>query len=82
MFVNRPADPVRYGFDFIDFVFTVYSASYALENNININCGAKHCLTCLKCYKGMNRNKSVIYINEILKEESKYYYKELSKRNK
>ena len=48
----------------IDVVFTVYSKEFAKNNNIVINCGAKHCLSCLQCYKG---HKETIYINEQLK---------------
>lgn len=48
----------------IDVVFTVYTKDFAEKNNITINCGAKHCLSCLQCYKG---HKETIYINEQLK---------------
>lgn len=48
----------------IDVVFTVYTKDFATNNNIVINCGAKHCLSCLQCYKG---HKETIYINEQLK---------------
>lgn len=46
---------------FIDKIFTVYDANTA--QNVNINCGAKNCLSCGLCY---NKN-NVVYINEILK---------------
>lgn len=48
----------------IDVVFTVYTKDFAINHNIVINCGAKHCLSCLQCYKG---HKETIYINEQLK---------------
>ena len=48
----------------IDVVFTVYTKDFVEKNNITINCGAKHCLSCLQCYKG---HKETIYINEQLK---------------
>lgn len=48
----------------IDVVFTVYTKDFATNNNIVINCGAKHCLSCLQCYKG---HKETTYINEQLK---------------
>ena len=48
----------------VDVVFTVYSKDFVEKNNITINCGAKHCLSCLQCYKGY---KETIYINEQLK---------------
>ena len=37
-------------FDFIDYVFTVYDKKYIKENSVNINCGARRCLACGRCY--------------------------------
>lgn len=37
-------------FDFIDKTFTVYDKKFIAENNININCGARNCLECGRCY--------------------------------
>lgn len=65
--------------EFVDFVFTVFTADYAIENGIKINCGSLHCLSCLKCY---TKHKGVIYINEMLKKDQKRYYKMLSESNK
>ena len=48
----------------VDVVFTVYTKEFATNHNIVINCGAKHCLSCLQCYKG---HIETIYINEQLK---------------
>ena len=48
----------------IDVVFTVYTKEFATNHNVIINCGAKHCLSCLQCYKG---DRETIYINEQLK---------------
>lgn len=49
---------------FIDKIFTVYSADYiATHPEIEINCGARKCLSCLKCYTKNN----IRYINELLK---------------
>lgn len=50
-------------YDFVDKVFTVYDKETIKEKDIAINCGAKSCLNCLKCYK---KNK-VTVINEMLK---------------
>ena len=63
--------------DFVDFVFTVFTAEYAIQNNVEINCGSAHCLSCLKCYTKRN---GVIYVNEMLKKEQKKYYKLLGKQ--
>ena len=46
-----------------DHLFTVYSKPYVSMNDIQINCGAKQCITCLKCY---NKHTDMI-INEQLK---------------
>lgn len=48
-------------YPFIDKVFTVYDKEHA--ENVNINCGANHCLSCLKCYK----KRTATIINEKLK---------------
>ena len=37
--------------DRADAVFTVYTREYAELHNIPITCGARACLTCLRCYK-------------------------------
>lgn len=60
-YLNMPASNDQY--DFVDKIFTVYDKKYIDENKININCGAKSCLLCHKCYV---KNKE-IYINEKLK---------------
>lgn len=55
-------DEPRY--DFIDGVFTVYDAEYIEKHDIAINCGARHCLSCMRCY---TKHEGVFYINEKLK---------------
>jgi len=50
-------------FNFIDKVFTVYTKDYINQHNIDINCGARDCVTCLKCYKANN----VKFVREKLK---------------
>lgn len=37
-------------FPFIDKVFTVYDKTYVKKNDISINCGARNCLECGRCY--------------------------------
>lgn len=67
LFINRQYNfevlPYSNRFWFVDKIFTVYDKKYILENNININCGSKSCINCLKCYTKNNEK----YINEILK---------------
>lgn len=60
-YLNTPADISKWGF--VDKIFTVYDAEYIAKHNIEINCGAKSCLTCNKCY----RKTKEVYINEKLK---------------
>lgn len=45
-------------------IFTVYTKAYAKGNNVIINCGKTRCIDCRRCY---TKNKTPIYISEILK---------------
>lgn len=49
----------------VDAVFTVYTPEYAELHNITINCGARACLACLRCYTLESGN--IMYVNELLK---------------
>jgi len=60
-YLNVVADKSKW--DFVDKVFTVYTPDFIADNNIEINCGAKSCLKCHKCYK----SNGYEYINEKLK---------------
>lgn len=57
-----------------DKLFSVYSADYAIKNNIKINCGARSCADCQRCYK---HNKDIV-INEMLKSDAKKYARMLN----
>lgn len=48
-------------FPFVDKIFTVYDKEHSKD--VNINCGANHCLSCLRCYK----KRTTAVINEQLK---------------
>lgn len=50
---------------FADKVFTVYDKSYAAEHNVPINCGARSCLACMRCYRKGKNSETII--NELLK---------------
>lgn len=65
-FINKQ-DPLM---SVSDQVFTVYTAEFAAENDININCmGA--CRLCGRCYG--NKKKRPVEVNELLKgDETKY----------
>lgn len=53
-------------FPFVDKVFTVYTAEYAIENKIKITCGGRKCIDCLRCY---TKTDKVEYVNELLKAD-------------
>lgn len=63
-FINKEAVPK---YDFIDKVFTVYDTKYIKENHIEINCGARSCVLCRKCYQKNKRGVKVEFIREKLK---------------
>lgn len=56
------------GKDIINRIFTVFTAEYAILNNIQIHCINSHCINCMRCYKGNAK-----YINEIVKIQQPYY---------
>ena len=45
-------------------IFTVYTKKYADKNNVPINCGKNRCIDCRRCY---TKNKTPVYIAELLK---------------
>jgi hypothetical protein len=57
---------------YVDHVFTVYTMEYAIEHNVNINCGLRKCKDCMTCYTIGN---DTYYINEMLKADQKAYAK-------
>lgn len=63
-FMNVVANPAK--FAWIDKVFTVFDAAYAMENNVQITCGGKECQNCRICY---TKTDNVVYVNELLKKE-------------
>ena len=74
MKLNTVGDWVLKQYNFIDFIFTVFTARYAIENDIQINCGNRICIECTACYKH-HKPGTVTYINEILKADANIYYK-------
>lgn len=73
--INESIDIASFRFDhpFVDHVFIVVSADFAIENDIVINC-ARKCISCLKCY----HKDTDFIIYEILKQEEKRYFKAIS----
>lgn len=60
--INRPVnDRIFKVYPFIDKVFTVYDKAHA--GAVNINCGGRKCLTCLRCYS----KRTGARVNELLK---------------
>lgn len=71
------ADTLKKRYPFITAIFTVYNAAYAIEHNIDINCGARDCFKCNLCYRTHGKNDIVI-VNEIVKNEQSTYYKSIA----
>ena len=51
-------------YSWIDHVFTVYTPGYIADNNVDINCGARSCVSCRRCYDRSNKD---FFISEQLK---------------
>ena len=51
MHINQPDDIPENVRKYADHRFTVYTAEFAEEHNITINCGGRKCATCRNCYK-------------------------------
>lgn len=67
--VNKVADASKW--DFVDRVFTVYDADYAVDNGVVINCGGANCSASAKCYT----DNQIKEISEMLKSQLKKYEK-------
>lgn len=65
--LNKPEIDKAKKYSFIRFLFTVYDENYISEHNVNINCGGRHCLSCLNCYEKAANTGTLILINEKLK---------------
>ena len=63
--LNTPAKHIADRYNFIDSIFTVYDKTAAA--NVDINCGARSCATCGRCYRRREHGNGVEYINELLK---------------
>ena len=64
-FINKVATIPKQFTGIVNAVFTVFTEEYAVKHNITINCGARACLACLRCYTGFDGN--IKYVNELLK---------------
>ena len=61
--LNKPINKTR--FAFVDKIFTVYDKQHA--GDVVINCGARSCLACGRCYRSNPNGSGVEYVNELLK---------------
>ena len=62
LYVNTQEDISKY--PFVDKVFTVYDKETIKRDGIEINCGARNCFTCQKCY---HKDNGETHIREQLK---------------
>ena len=65
LFLNKESDAA--GYDFIDKVFTVYDENTIKNQGIEINCGARSCFKCRRCYMPNPDGVKVQQIRENLK---------------
>lgn len=61
--INKPIKSTKY--TFINKIFTVYDKTAAKD--VNINCGARSCLACGRCYRPNPEGVKIQYVNELLK---------------
>ena len=62
LYLNTPEIEKAKKYNFIRFLFTVYDDEYIKAHNVQINCGARHCLSCGICYKYLHENAGGLYI--------------------
>lgn len=65
--LNKAENYHKQTYDFIDHIFTVYEKDYITANNININCGGRACMECIKKHKGCYFTDTELNISEQLK---------------
>lgn len=65
--VNVPNEHSKKTSSYIDHIFTVYDKKFIAENNININCGGRACMDCIKKHVGCYYRNTAENINEELK---------------
>ena len=62
-FINKAVKVVKW--EFVDKVFTVYDKETA--GKVEINCGARSCLACGRCYRPNPNGEKIQHIREILR---------------
>lgn len=76
---SEQAEIITRLFPFIDKVFTVYTAEFAVAHDVPINCGGNSCQQCGRCYDPDNGE---FFINEMLKEDQRKFEKMCKKTGK
>lgn len=66
-YMNKPASIPENLKKYVDHIFTVYDKKYAKEHNIEINCGGRKCLECIRKHTNCYYRNTVYFINELLK---------------
>lgn len=68
-FMNRAlnADKIKTLFPFIDKIFTVYDPQFIEANKVEINCGARSCAMCRRCYNKNPKGVAIEMVSEKLK---------------
>ena len=61
--LNKAIELDRNKFWFVDHVFTVFDKQFIDSSDVDINCGARNCLGCQRCY----HKDTDFYVNEKLK---------------
>lgn len=61
--LNKEMELNKEEYWYVDHVFTVYDKPFIEENNVDINCGARSCLNCQRCY----HRDTEFYVREQLK---------------
>ena len=64
LFMNKQA---RGNFPFVDKIFTVYDEAFITRNKVQINCGARSCLACQRCYLPNLNGEKVQQVREQVK---------------
>lgn len=68
LFKNMPCKDYK-AYSWVDYVFTVYTPDWLESNGKDedfINCGARDCTTCQRCYKHHDGSEPIM-VNELLK---------------
>lgn len=66
MWLNKELDASKLP-AWVDYTFTVYTKEYIKEHDVFINCGARSCSTCHRCYDRYKKKNGIVAIREELK---------------